>query len=125
MGTAKVAMPNTKPRDERERQMATKKTTTKKAAKTTAKKANAKKAEKPAEKKLSQIEAASKLLANAKEPMNCKSMVEAMLAKGLWKSPGGKTPEATLYASIIREIAIRGKESRFKKADRGTFALAR
>jgi hypothetical protein len=41
------------PQDERERQMATKKTTTKKAPKTTAKKATMKKAEKPAEKKLS------------------------------------------------------------------------
>ena len=41
--------------------------------------------------------------------MNCKAMVEAMQAKGLWNSPGGKTPEATLYASIIREIAKRRK----------------
>ena len=57
--------------------------------------------------------------------MNCKAMVEAMQAKGLWTSHGGKTPEATLYASIIREISKRGKESRFKKADRGTFALYR
>ena len=36
--------------------------------------------------------------------MNCKAMVEAMQAKGLWTSPGGKTPEATLYASILRDI---------------------
>jgi hypothetical protein len=105
--------------------MATKNTTTKKAPKPTAKKASMKKAEKSAEKKLSQIEAAAKVLANAKEPMNCKAMVEAMQDKGLWNSPGGKTPEATLYASIIREIANRGKESRFKKADRGAFVLAR
>jgi hypothetical protein len=105
--------------------MATKKTTTKKAPKPIAKNTNLKKAEKTVEKKLSQIDAAAKVLANAKEPMNCKAMVEAMQAKRLWTSPGGKTPEATLYASIIREIAKRGKESRFKKADRGTFALAR
>jgi hypothetical protein len=105
--------------------MTTKNTTTKKAPKPTAKKATMKKAENPIEKKLSQIDAAAKLLATAKEPMNCKAMVEAMLAKDLWTSPGGKTPEATLYASIIREIAKRGKESRFKKADRGMFALAR
>lgn len=26
-------------------------------------------------------------------------------AETLWKSPGGKTPEATVYATIIREIA--------------------
>jgi hypothetical protein len=64
-------------------------------------------------------------LATVKEPMNCKAMVESMQAKSLWTSPGGKTPEATLYASIIREIAKRGKESRFKKADRGMFSLNR
>ena len=38
-------------------------------------------------------------------PMRAKEMIAAMEAKGLWTSPGGKTPEATLYAAIIREIA--------------------
>ena len=50
-----------------------------------------------------------------------KEIVEAMAKKKLWTSPGGKTPEATLYASIIREIAKRGKESRFKKTGPGKF----
>jgi hypothetical protein len=75
-------------------------TTTKKAPKPADGKANAKKAAKLASKRLSQIEAAMKVLANAKEPMNCKAMVEAMNANGLWNSPNGKTPKATLYASI-------------------------
>jgi hypothetical protein len=48
-------------------------------------------------------------------------MIAQMEAKGLWKSPGGKTPEATLYAAIIREIAAKGKEARFAKHDRGLF----
>jgi hypothetical protein len=56
------------------------------------------------------------------EPMNCKEMIEAMAAKGYWTTPGGKTPHATLYSSIAREIRDKGKESRFKKADRGKFA---
>jgi hypothetical protein len=73
--------------------MATKNTTTKNAPKPTAKKANAKKAEKPKAKRLSQIEAAAKVLPNAKEPMNCKAVVGAMQAKGLRNSPGGKTTE--------------------------------
>jgi len=50
-------------------------------------------------------------------------MVEAMQAKGLWSSPGGKTPKATLYASILRDIR-KGKDARFVKANRGQFALA-
>ena len=51
-------------------------------------------------------------------------MVEKMSAKGYWKSPGGKTPHATLYSAILREIQKKGKESRFQKVERGKFALA-
>jgi hypothetical protein len=75
----------------------------------------------PAE-KLSQIAAAERVLVDAGEAMTCKAMVEAMTAKGLWSSPGGKTPEATLYSSILRNL--RGEEPRFKKVARGQFALA-
>ena len=80
-------------------------------------------AEKPA-KKLSQFQAAIRVLAEAKKPMNCTAMVEAMQAKGYWASPGGKTPQQTLYASILRDIR-KGKDGRFVKTDRGTFALAK
>ena len=72
-------------------------------------------------KKTSQIQAALQVLANAKEPMSCQAMVEAMTAQGLWTSPGGKTPHATLYAAILREINAKGKDARFKKVDRGQF----
>lgn len=82
----------------------------------------AKKAKAPKEKKVSAIDAAAQVLAGAKEPMNAKEMIEAMAAKGLWSSPGGKTPHATLYSAIIREIATKGKEARFVKKDRGQFA---
>jgi hypothetical protein len=44
-----------------------------------------------------------------------------MESKKLWTSPGGKTPEATLYAAIIREIAAKGTAARFKKHERGVF----
>lgn len=74
-------------------------------------------------KKLSQIQAAIRVLAESGEPMTAKAMVEAMQAKGYWTSPAGKTPEATLYASIIRDIR-KGKDARFVKTGRGTFALA-
>ena len=78
---------------------------------------------KPATKKLSQIEAAIQILGKLKDPMNCIAMVEAMQGQGLWSTPGGATPEATLYASILREINGKGRDARFKKVDRGLFAL--
>ena len=84
--------------------------------------AKAKKAKEPKAKKVSAIDAAAQVLAGAKEPMNAKAMIEAMATQGLWTSPGGKTPHATLYSAIIREIALKGKESRFVKKDRGQFA---
>ena len=74
--------------------------------------------------KLSAIDAAAKVLAEAKEPLSSKQMIEAMAAKGYWTSPGGATPHATLYSAIAREIATKGAESRFQKTDRGRFALA-
>lgn len=53
--------------------------------------------------------------------MKAKEMVALMEAKGLWTSPGGKTPEATLYAAIIREITAKGDQARFRKHERGVF----
>ena len=73
-------------------------------------------------KKLSALDAAAQVLAASKAPMNAKQMVDAMAVKGLWTSPGGKTPHATLYSAILREIGAKGKEARFKKSDRGHFA---
>src|SRR4051812_14641189 len=81
-----------------------------------------KKTKEPKEKKLSAIDAAAQVLASSKEPMNAKEMIEAMAAKALWISPGGKTPHATLYSAIIREISTKGKEARFVKTERGKFA---
>ncbi len=72
--------------------------------------------------KLSALDAAAKVLAETGTAMNCKALIEAMAAKGYWKSPGGATPWSTLYAAMIKEIATKGKESRFKKTDRGRFA---
>ncbi len=74
--------------------------------------------------KLSGLDAAAQILGKAKEPMGCKDMVEHAITQGLW-SPGGKTPHATLYAAIIREISKKGKGARFEKVDRGRFQLAR
>jgi hypothetical protein len=54
--------------------------------------------------------------------MNTKQLIEAMAQKGYWTSPGGKTPEATLYAAIAREIKTKGDQSRFTNPERGMFA---
>src|SRR5262245_39306045 len=86
-----------------------------------AKKAPAKKAKPVKEKKLSALDAAAKVLAEAGNAMNSTEMIEAMSKKGYWSSPNGQTPEATLYAAIIREIGKKGKDSRFAKTERGKF----
>ena len=81
----------------------------------------------PAEKKergLSAIDAAVTVLGEADAPMSSKELIAAMSAKGYWTSPGGKTPHATLYSAILREISQKGPESRFQKTERGRFALA-
>ncbi len=88
-------------------------------------KATTKKAKAAAKaKKTSALDAAAKVLGETKQPMNCKEMIDAMAAKGYWKSAAGKTPWATLYSAILREIGTKGKEARFKKTERGKFALA-
>ena len=73
--------------------------------------------------KLSQLDAAVKVLTESDEPMTTKAMIEAMAAKGYWTSPAGKTPAQTLYAAITREISAKGTEARFQKTDRGQFTV--
>lgn len=85
----------------------------------------AKAAKAPKAKRLSALDAAARVLAESTEPMNAKAMIAAMEAKGLWKSPTGKTPDATLYAAITREIGAKGKDARFVKKDRGLFAAGK
>jgi hypothetical protein len=38
-------------------------------------------------------------------------MIELMAARGLWTSPGGKTPHVTLYSAILREITTKADAS--------------
>jgi len=74
----------------------------------------------PRARKASGLDAAYEVLKAKGEPMTCGAIVDQMLAKGMWKT-GGKTPAATIYAAIIREISTKGTESRLKKTDRGLF----
>ena len=70
------------------------------------------------------LDAAAAVLKDAGKPLGAKDIVERMLAKGLWTT-GGKTPHATIYAAMIREIAAKGGSARFRKVDRGLFELAK
>jgi hypothetical protein len=62
--------------------------------------------------------AAILVLADAKEPMNAKAIVERATTDSLYEPGDGKTPEATLYAAMLRD-----KKARFHKADRGVWTL--
>ncbi|MBI5866105.1 MAG: winged helix-turn-helix domain-containing protein [Planctomycetes bacterium] len=99
------------------------KKTTKKVAKAAKTPKAAKAAKTPAnDRPLSGLDAAAKVLADVGQPMRARELVNTMIERGLWKS-GGKTPWATIYAAVIREIAAKGKASRFRKTDRGLFAF--
>lgn len=96
-----------------------KKKTTKKTTKKTRTASKAKPAtNRPRKKGI--LDIAAEMLARSKKPMGAKEIVERALDRGLWKTKG-RTPSATLYAGIIREIAAKGKDARFKKVDRGLF----
>ena len=74
------------------------------------------------DKKLSCVKAALQVLETASRPMNTQEMIAAMVEQELWESPGGKTPHATLYSAILRDLA-KGDESRFLKTERGRFTV--
>jgi hypothetical protein len=83
----------------------------------------AKTAAQPKSAKPSGLDAAHQVLTDAGQPMRCKDIVDTMLAKGLWTT-GGKTPAATIYAAILREIQTKGADARFRKTDRGLFTTS-
>ena len=74
-------------------------------------------------KRVSALDAAAQVLAKAEKPMRAQELIAAMAEQGLWSSPAGKTPHATLYAAMMREGHDKGTASRFRKVDRGLFAI--
>jgi hypothetical protein len=86
------------------------------------KKRRAKQPAEPKPKRTSALDAAATVLKDAAKPLNATEMIQTMAERGLWSSPNGKTPAATLYAAIIREIATKGDAARFRKVERGQFA---
>ena len=73
-------------------------------------------------KHLTALDAAARVLAESGRALSCGELIAAMAAKGYWTSPAGKTPSATLYAAMAREIKVKGAEARFRKSERGKFA---
>lgn len=84
--------------------------------------ASAATADMPADKakRASGLDAAAQILAEAGGPMSIGEVVKQMLARGLWTT-SGKTPAATIYSAVIREITTKGSKSRFRKMARGQF----
>lgn len=98
----------------------------KKGTKAPAKPKKEKKAPKPAAvKKVSALDAAYEILKDSEEALTPKQLIEEMSIRKLWRSPGGKTPEATMSAAIIREIGKKGNQSRFRKTAPGHFAASK
>jgi hypothetical protein len=75
-------------------------------------------------KRLSALDAAMRVLGETGQPMACAELIAAMAAKGYWTSPAGKTPAATLYAALLRELRTKKDQARFRKTERGKFGLA-
>jgi hypothetical protein len=75
------------------------------------------------ERPMSALDAAARVLKEAGTPMNCKALIATMAAKEYWTSPAGKTPWATLYAAILKEIRTKGEQARFQKTERGLFTF--
>jgi hypothetical protein len=95
-----------------------------KAAKATKPKAAKKPAVEAKPKRVSALDAAATVLKAKGEAMRSAELIAAMAEQGLWSSPNGKTPAATLYAAILREIGAKGKDARFRKTERGKFEYA-
>ncbi len=68
------------------------------------------------------LDFAVRVLRDSSEPLGTKEMVAKIIGAGWWNTKG-RTPEATLYSAIIREIGCRDGKTRFVKEGRGRFAL--
>lgn len=77
-------------------------------------------------KRLSLLNAAVIVLKDAgpERPMNCKEILEAILARQLWTPTDCKTPEQTLYGSIFREINTKEHPRIVKSNVKGKFVIA-
>jgi len=75
----------------------------------------------PKEKKLSLFSAAVRVLEAAPSDARCSAgeLVREAIAQGLWTPGQGKTPDLTLYAAILRDIATKEYPRIVRAAERG------
>ena len=64
------------------------------------------------------------MLGKAGEPLNGKAVVEGAFEADYRRSDG-KTPAATVYSAILREIQKKGDAARFRKVGSRLFELAK
>ena len=69
------------------------------------------------------LDAAEKVLNNAKAPMDAKSIIIEIRKRKLWFTTA-RTPHTTLAAAISRDIKRNGSNSRFQRLGRGLYQLA-
>jgi len=70
---------------------------------------------------LNALDAAYRVLREAKKSLTCQEMVDRAIRRKFWRTEGA-TPQNSLNAAIARDIKANGKESRFIKTGRGLFA---
>lgn len=68
------------------------------------------------------LQAAEKILIEAGEPLDARTITERMLSQQLWTT-NGATPEATVNAQLAVDIKNHGLSSHFQRTSRGIFAL--
>ena len=78
------------------------------------------------EKKLSLFSAAIKVMETgpAGQTYSVKELVAETIAQGLWTPGAGKTPDMTLYAAILRDIATKEYPRIIRASQRGRFIYA-
>ncbi len=72
--------------------------------------------------KMSLLDAAVEIMKGTKKPLSVKEITRVIFEQGLAAS-NGRTPHATLSAAMGREVAGKGTQSRFRRAERGRFEL--
>lgn len=71
---------------------------------------------------MSALNAALKVLQDAREPLHYREITRRALESGLWQT-SGKTPDATINAQLAVDVKRKGAASAFRKEGRGVFGL--
>jgi len=71
---------------------------------------------------LSLLDAAAVVLRKSKTALSTREIIALVVERKLWE-PTGTTPWGSLSAALNREIQANGTQSRFRKRERGKYAL--